>query len=175
MNLRIVLICMVFSLPTLLLAQDLSWYNTQSSSYTISTEDELKGLQYLISNNEQDFNGKTIRLASNIVLTSNWTPIGSSSYPFKGIFDGQGKTISGLSVNGGDYAGLFGYVENGQIKNLNVVAAKIKTATGAGITRYSGGLAAYYASDKPIENCGVQADSIVASGFSGAYRVHLSH
>jgi len=151
-------------LPTLLFSQNYAWYSG-SSPYTISTEADLIGLRQLVSSNTDNFDGKTILLANDIALTGTWIPIGSSTYPFKGILDGQGKTISGLSVNGGDYAGLFGYVgENGQIKNLNVVATKIKTQTVSATDtyRYAGGLAAYYASSKSIENCGVKADSIIA-------------
>jgi hypothetical protein len=154
------LLSLLALLPIALFAQDIGWYNTQSSPYTISTADELKGLQSLVENNIQDFSGKTIKLGSNIALTGTWTPIGSDTRQFKGIFDGQGYTISGLSVNGGNYAGLFGYVgEDGQIKNLNVVATKIKTNLST-----AGGLVAYYASTKPIENCGAKADSIISIG-----------
>jgi len=156
-------------LPALLFAQDYVWYSGKTSPYTISTEADLIGLRQLVSSDLDNFNGKIILMGNDIALTSTWTPIGSNTYPFKGTFNGQGKTISGLAVNGGDYAGLFGYVgENGQIKNLNVVATDIKTAVGGGtITRYAGGLAAYYASTKPIENCGVKANSINAAGGNG--------
>lgn len=54
---------------------------------------------------------------------TSWTPIGNtSSKPFKGAFDGNGKTISGLYVNSddGNNKGLFGYVTNGSIQNLTL-------------------------------------------------------
>ena len=66
-------------------------------------------------------------LIDNIDLgEENWTPIGS--YPgngYTGTFDGGGYTISGLKVNGGDYAGLFGYVNGGTVENLNLEIASI--------------------------------------------------
>jgi len=156
-------------LPMALFAQDTDWYNTQGEGpYTISTADELKGLQSLVANNTQNFSGKTIKLAGNIALTGNWTPIGSQANPFQGIFDGQMHTISGLSVNGGTYVGLFGYVgEDGQIKNLNVVGTKIKATGSADASFAVGGLAGIYLSSKPIENCSVKADSVSAVGVSG--------
>ena len=42
----------------------------------------------------------------------DWTPIGTSSLPYTGSFDGQGFTISGLYFNdsAANYVGLFGYV-----------------------------------------------------------------
>jgi len=167
MNPILPLIAFLF-LPAILFAQDNGWYNGKSSPYTISTADELSGLQSLVADNIESFNGKTILLANDIALAGNWTPIGNDIQPFQGTFNGQGKTISGLSVNGGNYAGLFGYVgTNGQIKNLNVVATDIKTATGGTTARYAGSLAAYYASAKPIENCNVQVATIMAAGYGG--------
>jgi hypothetical protein len=139
-------------LSTLAYAQDLSWYTTQSSPYSISTADELKGLQSLVANNN-NFNGKTILLANDISLSGNWTPIGNGTLPFQGVFDGQGYTISGLSVNVSNYAGLFGLVgTNGQIKNVNVIATTIKGGGNAGV------LVGYYDSSKPIENCSAKGD-----------------
>lgn len=53
----------------------------------------------------------------------SWTPIGKSSgYAYKGTFDGQGYTVSGLSISAAtsEYQGLFGYVNGGTIRNLAV-------------------------------------------------------
>ena len=52
-----------------------------------------------------------------------WTPIGTLNSPFKGTFDGDGHTISGLYFDNSkqSYVGLFGCVGNGGIvKNVNV-------------------------------------------------------
>ena len=54
---------------------------------------------------------------------TNWTPIGNynDSNGYTGTFDGDGHTISGLHVsNTGNYIGLFGYVNGGTVKNLNL-------------------------------------------------------
>lgn len=52
-----------------------------------------------------------------------WTPIGNSSMPYTGTFDGAGKTVSGLYLN--DHlkhdVGLFGFVKGGTIQNVGVV------------------------------------------------------
>ena len=63
--------------------------------------------------------------------TYSWTPIGTSSKNYKGTFDGNGHTISGLYFNkttnndypdGGNYVGLIGYAAKGAaIKNVGVV------------------------------------------------------
>ena len=146
---------------------DVLWYanNQGSDSYEISTVEQLRGLAELVNGNVENFADKTIMLTADIELTGNWTPIGSGSELFfAGTFDGQGKTISGLSVNGVTYAGLFGYVgAEGQVKNINIVGTKIKG------TRYAGGLVGYYASAKTIENATVKADSIIVTSTSSSY------
>lgn len=55
--------------------------------------------------------------------TLGWSPIGSSSAPFTGDFDGNGFSIRGLKINRSqqNYVGLFGYVSTSQnIKNVNI-------------------------------------------------------
>jgi len=63
-------------------------------------------------------------LTSNADTLVKWTPIGvSSDYPFKGTFDGNGHTISGLYFDNSkqSYVGLFGCVgKGGIVKNVNV-------------------------------------------------------
>lgn len=78
----------------------------------------------------------------------DWTPIGkSSSYAFKGIFDGQNHVISGLKVetNSTDQ-GLFGYINGGTVKNLTVDGA-VKGGN------QTGGIAGSFAGSGLIENC----------------------
>lgn len=64
------------------------------------------------------------RLTADIDLTGvDFTPIGTSSKPFKSVFDGAGHTIKGLNFtkcNNDGNIGLFGYTKNAVIKNLNV-------------------------------------------------------
>ena len=54
-----------------------------------------------------------------------WTPIGTTAHPFNGIFDGEGHTITGLTVSGAN-AGLFAVTENATIKNLTIVDANVE-------------------------------------------------
>ena len=60
----------------------------------------------------------------------NWTPIGSESHPFSGIFNGGGHTIKNMAVkqmdNGNDcYAGLFGCAQEAIIYNLHLDAPAV--------------------------------------------------
>ncbi|MFP4116918.1 MAG: hypothetical protein ACLFQ8_01290 [Candidatus Aenigmatarchaeota archaeon] len=59
-----------------------------------------------------------------------WEPIGEQKNHnyFMGEFDGQGHTISGLYIDRAneDNVGLFGYVSEGEIRNIGVEDVKIK-------------------------------------------------
>ena len=58
--------------------------------------------------------------AANSVEEASWNPIGGS-HPFKGIFDGNGHTVSDLYINSSGYnLGLFGQVDSAEIKNVTV-------------------------------------------------------
>ena len=80
-----------------------------------------------------------------------WKPIGTDSNPFKGTFDGNGSTISGLTyskINQNDewHIGLFGFVQGGTIKNLNLTDVNL-----AG-ENYVGGLIGFMESGT-VDNC----------------------
>ena len=75
--------------------------------------------------------GVYFKLMANIDLTefiedeysqAGWMPIGNNSSQFKGTLDGNGKTISGLTINreNMDYVGLFGDTRSATIKNLTI-------------------------------------------------------
>lgn len=73
-------------------------------------------------------------------------PIGTASSPFKGTYDGNGYTISGLTLNSSSsYQGLFGY-NKGTIRNVTLDESC--TVSGSGFT---GAIAGKNAGT--IENC----------------------
>jgi len=130
---------------------DTSWYDTRQTTFTITTAEQLAGLAELVNNRDirfirGSFEGKTVILGADIDLGGrNWTPIGMyyrNSIPgnrtgagngpgFWGIFDGNGYSISNLSIIRTDIddhiaLGLFGYVgRGGKIKNLNLEVKEI--------------------------------------------------
>ncbi|MCI6008004.1 MAG: hypothetical protein MRZ25_07115, partial [Ruminococcus sp.] len=60
---------------------------------------------------------------------TSWTPIGNSSSPYTGIFDGQSHKISGLYVNNTStsYVGLIGFLgSGGEIKNAGVIDSYLR-------------------------------------------------
>jgi hypothetical protein len=87
----------------------------------------------------------------------SWTPIGNSTYQYLGTFDGKGKTISNLYINATprDYAGFFGYADNGSIKNITFDNAKVTSI--AKLTGILIGLAnnIFIENIKTLESCSV--------------------
>ncbi|MDR1558703.1 MAG: chitobiase/beta-hexosaminidase C-terminal domain-containing protein [Clostridiales bacterium] len=91
---------------------------TDVSPYVIQTRAELIDLAFRKYDSDLS---KTYILAADINLSGTaWTPIGDEAIPFKGVFDGNGHSITGLSVSAGSsVTGLFGY-NSGVIKGLMV-------------------------------------------------------
>jgi len=60
--------------------------------------------------------------------SQGWQPVGTSSAPFKGILDGNGKKITGFWINrsSSNYIGLFGYTTNARITNVNLLGNTVK-------------------------------------------------
>lgn len=129
-----------------------NWANTAGKTITISSGAELQKLAEL-TNLGNDTTGRTFKLTADIDMAeegiTNFTPIGSKDYfiGFKGSFDGQGYTISNLTVDSNkDYSGLFGYVEDATISNLTLDNANIKG------NKYVGGVVGH-ATNSNIKNC----------------------
>jgi len=100
-------------------------------------------------------------LADNIDLTGkDWTPIGTSfGNSYTGTFDGNGKTITGLTVTGSDrYTGLFGFIK-GTVKN--VVLTEINITSGTFVSGVAG-----WSFGGNIENCSVSG-SVSGSDVGG--------
>lgn len=109
------------------------------------------------------FAGKTIELTDDIDLSSveNWVPIGTNTTPFKGVFDGNNKTISNLKITGGGYIGLFGYITGGaEIKNVRLAGADV-----SGSERV-GGLVGQIIGNATVANCSIDAASKVTGNDS---------
>ena len=108
----------------------------QNGVYEINNLDNLKAFRDAVNSGE-DTRGKKFKLTADITvsdLTFNedgtvknkpdesdyWTPIGTKDNQFKGEFDGNKKTISGL-YNESKYVALFGYVGEGStVENVKV-------------------------------------------------------
>ena len=69
-------------------------------------------------------NNKMVTLTTDLDLSSidNWTPIGTSTHSFNGIFNGGGHVIKNLKVSGNsNHNGLFGYAIKATIYNMHLL------------------------------------------------------
>ena len=100
---------------------------TQEDGYYL-IEDEKDLAAFRDGVNNGTLASANARLAADIDLSvyENWTPIGNETNKYAGIFDGRGHAINGLAVYITDasgnilYAGLFGYIGGGTVKNITV-------------------------------------------------------
>ena len=103
-------------------AEDLGYnYDTTTKTYTVYNAEGLMPW------NEAAQKDKSINctLSADINMAGKeWTPIGTDeNNSYNGIFDGNGKTITGLTVNQSEknYAGLFGCLgSDGKVQNLTL-------------------------------------------------------
>lgn len=105
--------------------EDITGEGTLSSPYLIYTQAHLNKLR----DNAYLKTGKYFKQMDNIVMTGDWTPIGSDFNPFSGFYDGNNLKITGLTIQtGNDYAGLFSVIgssskskiENLKLENVNI-------------------------------------------------------
>lgn len=79
-----------------------------------------------IANNTDGYATKSFKLTADIALKDDFTPISG----FKGTFDGQFHTISGLTVDASSAnIGLFDKLEGATVKNLIIADADIANST----------------------------------------------
>ena len=132
---------------------------TEGNPWQIATPAQLARLAYLIntsSTNSQYRDDYYVQTANLDMIAHYWDAIGTSSYYFRGHYDGNGYTISGLITQSGssttyNYQGLFGYVQGTQtspvvIENVNVIG-NIRG------NQYVGGIIGYAYSSGTISNC----------------------
>ena len=139
------------------------------SYYSISTPNHLAWFAATVNGGKNTINAV---LSANIVMGAdetktcgtNWTPIGSSSKPFNGIFEGNGKVIYGLKASGSN-VGLFGYVgSSGSVKNLRLNVGSVTSS------EYAGAVAAHnYGTIYNVGNNSVKVTSTVSSGTAYLY------
>ena len=138
---------------------------TESDPYLILNPIQLNQMRNFLNQS-----GVHFKLMANIDLTEfledenpsqGWQPVGTSSIPFKGVLDGNGKTISGLWINRefSDYVGFFGTL-NGTVKNLTLKGSKVKGRNQVGFLSGS-------ANNCTVENCKFEGSSEGVSNIGG--------
>ena len=143
-----------------------------ATSGTTVTIDSGKLLAALVQsvNGGNDYAGYTIKLTKNLDLNGNeWTPIGQKNgNKFKGTFDGQGYTVTGLKISEkkaaafDGYVAFFGATDSATIKNLTV-AGSVTGNDAAGIVGKGVNTTLENCHNKATITATVKAAGIVAS------------
>ena len=78
-----------------------------------------------------------------------WMPIGNTTMPFEGVFDGNFNLIKGLFINRSstDYVGLFGTIKSATIKNTCILNPQISGKDYVGIIGSADGKASFILSN----------------------------
>ena len=138
--------------------------------FEIYTPEQLAWVAQIVNHptSPNTFENFTVRLKDDIDLSSRkWFPIGGwngtdaySSFKFCGTFDGNHKTIYGLTIDDDRlyYVGLFGVID-GEVKDLNIVGAKISASKYASV----GTLAGRLESDSEINIQNISASTDIYS------------
>ncbi len=106
---------------------------TSDDPFSITTPDQLAAVD--------NYPDSHFRLDANISLgdwqlTPGWTPIGTPTDPFVGVFDGNCHRISELFIDrpGQDFVGFFGYLGDGaEVRNLIITDADINGYDAVGV------------------------------------------
>ncbi|MBQ9077584.1 MAG: hypothetical protein IJY31_07085 [Muribaculaceae bacterium] len=113
----------------------LSGDGSEDNPYHISSYTHLLGLMTLV--NDGSIKGKYFIQDADINLsyasylcshTNGWLPIGNdTNTPFIGYYNGNGKTISGISCNRPNSIGigLFGFIKDSEIKGLTITDSEL--------------------------------------------------
>ena len=99
---------------------------TESDPYKIYNPDQLHQVRNYLGQE-----GVVFQLMNDLDLSTwisdnngsqGWEPIGVESQPFQGVFNGNGKKLTGFSISRSstDYVGFFGYISGATIKNLTI-------------------------------------------------------
>jgi hypothetical protein len=147
---------------------------TSGSPFVITTPEELVAMATLVNSGTEPFDRAHYILGNTIDLggIANHTPIGTEANPFSGTFDGDGNTITGLTITGGgNRSGLFGYIEAGTVKNLGLIDVNISGGND------TGGIVGYLFMDSQITNCyvtGTISGGRYVGGIAGSNAVRTS-
>lgn len=173
---------------------DTSWWDVDSTAteFTIASVSDLYGLASIVNGKKDLFYQDEIQLVRSVTVNEGlairaseasdgvatwksdttpvaWTPIGSGwNADFRGIFNGDNNTISGLYISGSSsFVGLFGYVginngQNAEIENIRLTNSYFESSYD-----YLGSIVSYGYGLGRVEN--VYSDAIVVSTKDGAY------
>lgn len=149
---------------------------TVDNPILIYTAEDLEKYRTLINQVNSKYNDRYYKLMNDIDLSNepDWFPIGywdgnaNSNRPFSGVFEGNNKMIRNITITNviskREYStGLFGYIEDGTIKNLGVSFNFINCST------YDVGGIAGVIYEGNIVNCFTEGSIVNNSSFYNSY------
>ena len=150
--------------------------------YLIETPEQLAWLSRKVNEGTLSTLGKEFILVNDLDLSGKyWTPIGRSlNYSFRGTFNFNGHTISGLTIDSKTlgYAGLFGYVKDATICDGYIDNAYVRLASDDNTVDLCAGTLVANATDTIISNIAVSttlgvfsSKFAIAGGLVGEYAV----
>ena len=149
--------------------KDFDTYKDTATTFSVANASDMEKLAELSKSNT--FEGKTIIMTDDIDMSSvtGFAGIGSTTSPFKGTFDGQNHTISGLTLTDVKEMGLFIQINNGTVQNLTLSDANI---TNSGV--YCAILAYWLTGEVNIYNVHIKDSSIIAGGnYNGGFAAYV--
>ena len=144
---------------------------------SIATAKDLQYFANQVNAGDPEWINANVLLANDIDLselaqtrstTANWTPISMSTdlangKTYRGIFNGNGKSIKNMVCEGTEVAGLFGYLYSATIKNVTIENATINSNHfAAGIVAWVNNLKGNIQMPFVIENCHVVNSTITS-------------
>ena len=141
---------------------DTKWYDPTKTEFEISTAKQLVGFAKIVNEGADSFEGKTIKLMGDIDLSDNqWLPVGTSDKKFAGTFDGNGKTISNMTIEA-EYAAFIAYTDNNaSIKNITFENVNVNS------TKYAAGVVCNVGSNNTFESIEVSGKITATSYAAG--------
>ena len=147
-----------------------------TNPYTIASVEDWDAFCAAV-NGGHDYYGETVKLANNITVGSQNTPITSTDYmvgninhPFRGTFNGQNHKLTIYLSSDEEGCAPFHYINGATIQNLEVAGKVTATSHHAGgLVGFAGNTAPHY-NDAPLQvyntiyNCHVSTDVTNNSG-----------
>lgn len=128
---------------------------TESSPYLIGTADDLTALADYINSGKGSGRKVWFEQRADIDLSgiSKWTPIGTSSLVFSGVYKGNGYEITGMKSEGTTLLGLFGHIAEAELYDIHVSGTiDVKKGIGQSGYRANGGIVGQAGSNRTIDS-----------------------
>ena len=136
----------------------------EDGEFLISSAEDLGFLIYQVANNSSSYMQASYRQTADIDLSAYyWHPIGTATNLFKGSYNGNGRTISGIKSPSATniYMGLFGAIDGATIQNVRLADVNLASDNSLG------GIAGIANTNSVISNCEVVSGSLNGEATGG--------